>query len=479
MMQFRYPITLTIVQFGFVAFYSLLFMSPLIRFSTVRMPTRAIIAKTLPMGMFQVGGHMFSSMAISRIPVSTVHTIKVIFMVKLQACRMLSQPQALSPLFTVAAYALLYGVSYSANTYISLFPLTIGVMLACSFDVSASNKVGLLCAFGSALVFVSSNIFFKKIMPSDAGGGAPTISHKLDKLNLLLYCSVTAFILMLPIWFTYDLPRLLVTQSNPEHVAHPNHGHSTPHSVTYYFFMNGTVHFAQNLIAFVILASTSPVTYSIASLIKRVAVICIAIAWFNQAVHPVQGIGIAMTFVGLYMYNNSKGDVQRGESQMRRVEASRAVLLPSHKADMPIATTTNGGSADATGTQSSRSAYGRPRGVSSAPRYAPQPVQDPASQPHLPPPPRHQGVHSPLTHNLTIQTTPLTNPRGSAKKDQWHAMSPVDSYPSPPPSLDDSPPSETTPLPPLDYSQRSLYGHRPEGVALDSFSFPKTAHVSA
>jgi hypothetical protein len=29
------------------------------------------------MGLFQVGGHIFSSIAISRIPVSTVHTIKV------------------------------------------------------------------------------------------------------------------------------------------------------------------------------------------------------------------------------------------------------------------------------------------------------------------------------------------------------------------------------------------------------------------
>ena len=30
-----------------------------------------------PSAAFQVGGHMFSSMAISRIPVSTTHTIKV------------------------------------------------------------------------------------------------------------------------------------------------------------------------------------------------------------------------------------------------------------------------------------------------------------------------------------------------------------------------------------------------------------------
>jgi solute carrier family 35 protein E1 len=75
--QFRYPITLTFVQFGFVAAYCLFFMSPIIRFSRLRRPTRAILKDTLPMGCFQVGGHIFSSMAISRIPVSTTHTIKV------------------------------------------------------------------------------------------------------------------------------------------------------------------------------------------------------------------------------------------------------------------------------------------------------------------------------------------------------------------------------------------------------------------
>jgi len=75
--QFRYPVTLTFVQFGFVALYCLLSMSPLIKFSKLRKPNRQIIQATLPMGLFQVGGHIFSSIAISRIPVSTVHTIKV------------------------------------------------------------------------------------------------------------------------------------------------------------------------------------------------------------------------------------------------------------------------------------------------------------------------------------------------------------------------------------------------------------------
>lgn len=75
--QFRYPITLTFVQFGFVAAYCLLLSSPVIRFTRLRRPTREALKSTSLMGVFQVGGHIFSSMAISRIPVSTVHTIKV------------------------------------------------------------------------------------------------------------------------------------------------------------------------------------------------------------------------------------------------------------------------------------------------------------------------------------------------------------------------------------------------------------------
>lgn len=439
MTLFRYPVTLTFVQFGFVAAYCLLFMSPAIRFSRLRRPNKAIIHSTLPMGIFQVGGHIFSSMAISRIHVSTVHTIKVGAALHI-GCKPRSDPcfQALSPLFTVAAYALLFGVSYSAKTYVSLLPLTLGVMLACSFDMSASNAIGILCAFGSAIVFVTQNIYFKKIVPS--GPGAQS-SHKLDKLNLLFYSSSTAFLLMIPIWIYYDLPVFLAADAT--HIAHPTHGHATPHSVTYYFIANGTVHFAQNIIAFVILASTSPVTYSIASLIKRVAVICIAIVWFAQPVHPVQGFGIAMTFAGLYMYNNAKSDVEKGEHKMRRVEAARDLALPTTKAELASdgeVTPTRGvtpepvlGMAEVGVT----SAYGR------LPHAAPNPPPaHPSMPPHAPPPPSSYGTghysippsysrSHPHAH-LQIKITPP-----SASKS---IVSPVDSYPSPPPSLD-SPPS--------------------------------------
>ncbi|KAJ7180861.1 triose-phosphate transporter family-domain-containing protein [Mycena filopes] len=407
--QFRYPITLTFVQFGFVAGYCLLFMSPVVRFSRMRMPTMSIFRSTVPMGCFQVGGHIFSSLAISRIPVSTVHTIK-----------------ALSPLFTVAAYALLFGVSYSSKTYISLLPLTIGVMLACSFDLSVSNVIGLLCAFGSALVFVSSNIFFKKIMPSNPTGGmTQTTAHKLDKLNLLLYSSGMAFMLMIPIWMWYDLPRLMSSSTVAAAAAVVKE--PPAHSVGYYFFMNGTVHFAQNIIAFVILASTSPVTYSIASLIKRVAVICIAIVWFSQTIHPVQGFGILLTFTGLYMYNNAKSDVERGEKQMRRVEAARDFALPTTKdeARMMAPSPEPQPMATGTGMEGPSVVYGRPRAPSYSGSYSAPPPSS-LAHPHLHPHPSAHGHHG-HAQPLTIRVTPPP---------PLVPVSPTDSYPSPPPSVD-------------------------------------------
>jgi hypothetical protein len=79
MLIFKFPITLTIVQFAFVSGYCLLLGSPFIRLAKLRKPTPAILRSTIPVAAFQVGGHIFSSMAISRIPVSTVHTIKVGF----------------------------------------------------------------------------------------------------------------------------------------------------------------------------------------------------------------------------------------------------------------------------------------------------------------------------------------------------------------------------------------------------------------
>ncbi|KAH7105990.1 TPT-domain-containing protein [Auriculariales sp. MPI-PUGE-AT-0066] len=349
MTSFKYPVTLTFFQFGFIAGYCLLCASPVIL------------------------GHITSSMAISRIPVSTVHTIK-----------------ALSPLFTVGAYALLFGVSYSARTYVSLLPLTLGVMLACSFDMSASNLFGLLCAFGSAIIFVSSNIFFKKIMPTGSGTR----------------------------WQQGSVLR------TGDHTS----------TVMYYFFMNGTVHWAQNVIAFAILANTSPVTYSIASLVKRIVVIVIAIIWFRQAIHPIQGFGIALTFFGLWMYNNAKGDVEKGEHKMRRVEAARDLALPTSFEQVATPPLSEKVPMYSTPQVHAQPGGFRNRGMSI--HQTPRPVGVPSAPP--------LGLGPPTKPRISITPVP-------------------ESYPSPPLSQD-SPPPTLAPSP-LEIHGAGLFSRRHPGTS--------------
>ena len=362
-------------------------------------------------------------------------------------------------MFTVAAYAILFNVSYSPRTYISLLPLTIGVMLVCTFDVSGSNFLGLSCAFGSALIFVSSNIFFKKVMPS----GNQTSSHKLDKLNLLFYSSGMAFILMIPVWLYCDLPKLMAVYYAPKHYTYlggdDEKRAAATHSVLYYFFLNGTVHFAQNIIAFIILSSTSPVTYSIASLIKRVAVICIAILWFAQSVHPVQAFGIAMTFTGLYMYNQAKGDVEKGEHKMRRVEAARDMRLPvTNGSSDDLATALHPSSLNVSVTSARDRSWisplqAHPTGdfplISSHHTQSQKPFDMvPSTSIYSQPSPNHPQFHQ--THNLHIKVHPPSAPVSP------HDGGVVASYPSPPESVT-SPPAS----PPL--------AGNPQGTGFDSW----------
>lgn len=214
-------------------------------------------------------------------------------------------------------------------------------MLACSFDLRA-NAFGFLCALGSTIIFVSQNIFSKKLLPkeSSAGTSVPNAStgggHKLDKLNLLFYSSGMAFLLMIPIWIYSDGSAILNAWANQEAPPSPSHSSSSSQSTSLlvYFILNGSVHFAQNLLAFSILARTSPVTYSIASLVKRIAVICIAIVWSGQHVTGIQGTGMAMTFFGLWLYNRAKGDVAKGEIKRTKVEKRAEMFLPTSAEDL-------------------------------------------------------------------------------------------------------------------------------------------------
>ncbi|KAK4043605.1 triose-phosphate transporter family-domain-containing protein [Parachaetomium inaequale] len=335
---FDKPATLTLVQFAFVSSYCMLFSwlastfpklraaVPALRYP-IRAPSRDVIKTTLPLAAFQIGGHLLSSNATSKIPVSLVHTIK-----------------GLSPLFTVLAYRFIFDIRYPKATYLSLVPLTIGVMLACSSNRAFGGQfLGILYALLAALIFVTQNIFSKRLFNEAARAeqeGPNSQSRKLDKLNLLCYSSGMAFLLTGPIWLWTEGVGIIgdfLWDGSVDLLQSPNSLDHGPLVLEYIF--NGTFHFGQNILAFVLLSMVSPVTYSVASLIKRVFVIIIAIIWFRSPTTGVQAAGIALTFLGLYLYDRSS-ERNKADQRARSMTETRreAMLLPLSTKHAPLPT---------------------------------------------------------------------------------------------------------------------------------------------
>jgi len=269
----------------------------------------------LPLAAFQIGGHLLSSTATSKIPVSLVHTIK-----------------GLSPLFTVFAYRVVFDIRYPTATYLSLIPLTLGVMLACSGNRSFGGQfLGIIDALLATVIFVTQNIFSKRLFNEAQRAEAEGLgakSRKLDKLNMLCYSSGLAFLITGPIWLWSEGLGLLGDFLYDGSVDLAEGPGSFDHGRLFVeFVFNGTFHFAQNILAFVLLSLVSPVTYSVASLIKRVFVIVIAILWFRSPTTKIQAAGIALTFFGLYLYDRTK-DTKADRKVRTMTEIKEEPLLP-------------------------------------------------------------------------------------------------------------------------------------------------------
>lgn len=207
-------------------------------------------------------------------------------------------------------------------------------MLACSSESNYGGQLlGVLEALLATLIFVTQNIFSKKLFNEAAkveadATGVP--SKKLDKLNLLCYSSGMAFALTVPIWFWTEGITLIKDFLHDGSVDLSNRPNAMDHGrLTLEFIFNGTFHFGQNIIAFILLSMVSPVTYSVASLIKRVFVIVMAIIWFRSPTTSVQAVGIALTFLGLYLYDRTS-ESNKADRSARNMTQSRSgtPLLP-------------------------------------------------------------------------------------------------------------------------------------------------------
>lgn len=287
------------------------------RIHTITRPSRHLLYTILPLSFCQFVGKYFGHTATSLVPVSTVASIKT-----------------LSPIFIVLVQRVLSlnKIRVGLLAYISLLCLVVGVWIIVIEDSvkekPSSTKIvvessdyssyGVLCAIFSMLVFVAQNIYGKSVFTFKDGSDpqkhsiskaeSPLPSYikkkslnstrrKYDKLTLLIYIPLVGFSLSFGWFMTLELPQLW----NDCRL----HGFDViPWKL---FFTNGTFHFLQAMITFHLLGEVSTLSYSIANLMKRIAIITVSWAFSGARVTAMQILGLLLNMLGLFLYERSKG----------------------------------------------------------------------------------------------------------------------------------------------------------------------------
>lgn len=319
----------------------------------VLLPTKHLLLTVLPLSCFQFLGKLFSHTATTLAPVSTVAGIKtlsplflvlsyrVIYKVKFSIATYLSLVPLILGIFLIVMadtkkninlinsvdlenselstvvdnnHQQLTGIFYATLSLFIFVAQNIYGKTVFTFNQQSANNHANLAIGDNSAAAVINNDFNDTILPlnnsspdfsnyNDDNSGKVKFKLKLshsnrnrnqyDKLTLLLHCSALGFLISLP-WFLYiELPHLLSNNLNTNIVVIP----------WTLLIINGASHFAQSLLAFHLLGSIPTVSYSIASMMKKITIIVVSLIFTGERINFFQFIGLAFTSIGLYSYD--------------------------------------------------------------------------------------------------------------------------------------------------------------------------------
>ena len=208
-----------------------------------------------PLAFAKFLSSVLAHVSIWKVPVSYAHTVK-----------------ATMPIFTVVISRVFLGTRHTTLVYCSLLPIVSGVAVATISEVSF-DLMGLMTALAATAGFAIITIFSKQAL-KDTG---------MHHMRLLQQLGQMAAIMFLPVWLLGDGPRI-ITELNTETLV--------------LLLVDGALHWLQNILAFTLLKLVATLTYAVANVTKRIAVISVSLLLLKNPVTWVNMGGMAMAILG-------------------------------------------------------------------------------------------------------------------------------------------------------------------------------------
>ncbi|KAL8962271.1 MAG: hypothetical protein Q9183_005180 [Haloplaca sp. 2 TL-2023] len=200
--------------------------------------------------------------------------------------------RAITPVFTVAIYRLVYGGTYGRATYWSLLPVILGVMLTSYGDMSAST-VGFLLTILGAFLAALKTVATNRLQTAGLHLSAVELLHRMSPIA----CFQSLFVAYLVGEFSRFQPGSM--------------------SVTAVLALlgNGAIAFGLNVASFEANGRAGALTMTIAANVKQVLTVALSVVIWDLALGATNALGIALTLVGGALYGRSELVGKKGPSQ--------------------------------------------------------------------------------------------------------------------------------------------------------------------
>ena len=246
----------------------------------------AQIAALVPVSVFHLIGHVSACVSFSKSAVSFTSVVK-----------------AAEPGFSVVIQQLFFGEAFSGLVWLSLLPIIGGVAIASMTEINF-NVAGFQGAMISNIGFVFRNIYSKKKMDAIQLGG----------INLYAWISILSTVLLLPLALLMEGWKVLFgggwAASQAAYAAAGN----SPAMLLPLLLFSGVMYHMYNQSSYEALEGVSPLGFSVANTMKRVAVIVASILIFRNPITPINALASAIAVLGTFLYSLARDKEARDKA---------------------------------------------------------------------------------------------------------------------------------------------------------------------